>query len=43
VTQQTSGLLEVFQNLDYQQYDEVGNITNLIDSVNGITHVYTYD
>ena len=32
-----------YQNLDYQQFDGVGNIKILADSVNNITHNYTYD
>ena len=34
---------ETYQNLDYQQFDGVGNIKILADSLNNITHNYTYD
>jgi RHS repeat-associated protein len=34
---------DTYQNLDYQQFDGKGNITNIYDSLNGITHSYTYD
>ena len=34
---------ETYQNLDYQQFDGKGNLITLADTLNSITHGYTYD
>jgi len=34
---------DTYQNLDYQQFDGKGNLITLADTLNGITHSYTYD
>jgi RHS repeat-associated protein len=34
---------DTYQNLDYQQFDGKGNILTLADTLNGVTHTYTYD
>jgi RHS repeat-associated protein len=45
ITQKLSGGVptETYQNLDYQQFDGKGNLITLADTLNGITHSYTYD
>jgi RHS repeat-associated protein len=34
---------DTYQDLNYQQFDPKGNITTLLDNLNGITHTYGYD
>jgi RHS repeat-associated protein len=45
ITQKLSGGIptDTYQNLDYQQFDGKGNLITLADTLNGITHSYTYD
>jgi RHS repeat-associated protein len=45
ITQRLTGgtPTDTFQDLNYQLFDGKGNVITLIDSLNAITHSYTYD
>jgi YD repeat-containing protein len=36
-------IVQTYQELNCQQFDGKGNLISLIDSLNAITHGYTYD